>query len=121
MTPEEQSDALLDALSRGEPPCDADPAAWLLAALRRDVSSRDVSSRDVSNGHRAGGEGASPTASSTDAPAGGEGASSTDARAWGEGVFRADARARRDGVPPGDVRALCGSAKGSGGDHLSDG
>lgn len=38
MTPEAESDALLDALSRGEPPRDADPAARLLAALLGDVS-----------------------------------------------------------------------------------
>ncbi|MBB6350458.1 hypothetical protein FHU36_007030 [Nonomuraea muscovyensis] len=38
MTPEEESDALLDGLSRGEPPDDADPAARLLAVLLGDVS-----------------------------------------------------------------------------------
>ncbi|MGW4473938.1 hypothetical protein ACWENQ_30095 [Nonomuraea sp. NPDC004354] len=37
---EEESDALLDALSRGEPPPVGDPAAALLAALLEDVGQR---------------------------------------------------------------------------------
>ncbi|NUW30428.1 hypothetical protein HTZ77_03160 [Nonomuraea sp. SMC257] len=35
--PEDESDALLDALGRGEPPPHDDPAARLLAALRADA------------------------------------------------------------------------------------
>ncbi|MEV0592065.1 hypothetical protein [Nonomuraea cavernae] len=38
MTPEEESDALLDALARGEPPGCGDPAARLLAVLLEDVT-----------------------------------------------------------------------------------
>ncbi|MEU8246998.1 hypothetical protein [Nonomuraea sp. NPDC048916] len=38
MTPEEESDALLDALARGEPPGCDDPAARLLAVLLEDVT-----------------------------------------------------------------------------------
>ncbi|MER7505684.1 hypothetical protein AB0L05_23660 [Nonomuraea pusilla] len=37
MTPEEESDALLDALARGELPDPGDPAARLLAALLDDT------------------------------------------------------------------------------------
>nr|WP_055506435.1 hypothetical protein [Nonomuraea pusilla] len=37
MTPEEESDALLDALARGELPDSGDPAARLLAALLDDT------------------------------------------------------------------------------------
>ncbi|MEV0196446.1 hypothetical protein [Nonomuraea sp. NPDC050691] len=39
--PEDESDALLDALGRGEPPPHDDPAARLLAALRADVRRDD--------------------------------------------------------------------------------
>ncbi|WP_219461698.1 hypothetical protein [Nonomuraea rhizosphaerae] len=38
MTPEDQTDALLDVLGRGELFDSRDPAARLLAALRKDVS-----------------------------------------------------------------------------------
>ncbi|WP_214326941.1 hypothetical protein [Nonomuraea sediminis] len=40
MTPEERTEALLDALARGEQPDLADPAVRLLAALRADVTQR---------------------------------------------------------------------------------
>ena len=40
MTPEEETDALLDALGRGETPGSGDVAARLLAALRKDVGQR---------------------------------------------------------------------------------
>ncbi|MBN6056971.1 hypothetical protein JYK22_33915, partial [Nonomuraea sp. RK-328] len=47
--PEDESDALLDALGRGEPPPHDDPAARLLAALRADArrdGDRDTGSWD---------------------------------------------------------------------------
>ncbi|MEV0623235.1 hypothetical protein AB0I81_58665 [Nonomuraea sp. NPDC050404] len=40
MTPEEETDALLDALGRGQSPDSGDPAARLLAALLDDVGRR---------------------------------------------------------------------------------
>lgn len=40
MTPEDETDALLDALGRGEMPDPCDPAVRLLAALRDDVAQR---------------------------------------------------------------------------------
>ncbi|NUR83260.1 MAG: hypothetical protein HOY71_04145 [Nonomuraea sp.] len=40
MTPEDETEALLDALARGEVPDHRDPAARLLAALRADVGQR---------------------------------------------------------------------------------
>ncbi|WP_435875457.1 anti-sigma-D factor RsdA [Nonomuraea fuscirosea] len=40
MTPEDETDALLDALGRGQPPESGDPAARLLAALLEDVGQR---------------------------------------------------------------------------------
>ncbi|WP_157548503.1 hypothetical protein [Nonomuraea candida] len=40
MTPEEETEALLDALGRGQVPDPADPAVRLLAALLDDVDQR---------------------------------------------------------------------------------
>jgi hypothetical protein len=40
LTPEEQTDALLDVLARGELPDSRDPAARLLAVLLDDVDQR---------------------------------------------------------------------------------
>ncbi|WP_165959721.1 hypothetical protein [Nonomuraea longispora] len=40
MTPEDETDALLDALGRGEMPDSGDPAARLLAVLLDDVDQR---------------------------------------------------------------------------------
>ncbi|NUW40743.1 hypothetical protein [Nonomuraea rhodomycinica] len=48
--PEDESDALLDALGRGEPPPHDDPAARLLAALRADAC-RDGGADDVMSTH----------------------------------------------------------------------
>jgi hypothetical protein len=47
LTPEDQTDALLDVLARGELPNSCDPAARLLAALRDDVSRDDTLLGDV--------------------------------------------------------------------------
>ncbi|NRQ33238.1 hypothetical protein HII36_15490 [Nonomuraea sp. NN258] len=48
MTPEEETDALLDALGRGELPDPGDPAARLLAALHDDVAELDQRRSSVS-------------------------------------------------------------------------
>ncbi|GAA2312287.1 hypothetical protein GCM10010149_73970 [Nonomuraea roseoviolacea subsp. roseoviolacea] len=66
--PEDESDALLDALGRGEPPPHDDPAARLLAALRADAC-RD-SGIDDGMGHDAG--------------------DGTSRRAWEDGITRAE-------------------------------
>jgi hypothetical protein len=50
LTPEEESDALLDALAAGEPPDCRDPAARVLAVLRGDVVDQRCSGDRVHQG-----------------------------------------------------------------------